>query len=448
MVARRVSEGRMLGVIQAWLRAPIVEHDPETGRPTLTGHRRGTPQCLSTRLLRLLYSFDHGLAGLREGGLASQTMRLLDRYLLRELMTPLSFCLGGFFLFWISFDLFSELDDFQERGIGFARIARYYLLQSPSFLRLVLPVGLLLALLYTLTRHARHNEITAIRAAGVSLWRVCLPYLAVGVLSSLGLFALNERWAPQWSDRAQEIRSAGKDQGGADTTSRSAHQLGFVNARDGRRWMIERYDLETSVMHRPQVHWYDSNARQRSVYAERAVFTNGVWLFLNAREYVDIGHGDRLLQPTVVTNAIEMRMLNETPDQIRSEVWISKRLSRLSDTKEADVPLSVILNYLRLHPEPDRKISPWIRTMLHGRLASPWTCLVVVLIAIPFAAATGRKNLFVGVASSIGICFGFLVTEQFSIALGAGGHLPPWLAAWLPNLAFSTLALGMIFRIR
>lgn len=375
-------------------------------------------------------------------------MRLLDRYLLRELLVPLSYCLGGFFIFWISFDLFSELDDFQERDVSAANIAYYYLLQSPSFLRIVLPMGLLLALLYTLTRHARHNEITAIRAAGISLWRITLPYFAVGVAASVALFALNERWAPQWAARAQQIRYADEMEGAVDPANRIVTQLGFVNARHGRRWMIERYDLDTGQMYHPQVHWYEEDGRQRSIYAEHGVYTNHVWLFLNVREYFDVGRSNRLLQPTLVTNALELTMLDETPEQIRSEVWINKRLSSLADTKEADVPLSVLVNYLRLHPDPDREVSPWIYTMLYARVASPWTCLVVVLIAVPFAGATGRKNLFVGVASSIGICFAFFVLEQFSIALGAGGHLPPLLAAWLPNVAFSAIALGMILRIR
>ena len=371
-------------------------------------------------------------------------MRLLDRYLLRELLVPLSFCLGGFFIFWISFDLFSELDDFQEADVSAANIAYYYLLQSPSFLKIVLPMGLLLAMLYTLTRHARHNEITAIRAAGISLWRICLPYLVVGLVASMALFALNELWAPQWAARAQRIRHAE----GVASSGRVAMQLGFVNARGGRRWMIQRYDLATGRMDHPQVHWYEADGRQRSVYAERGVYTNGLWLFLNAREYFDVGRSNRLLQPTLVTNALEMTMLDETPEQIRSEIWISKRLGSLADTKEADVPLSVLLNYLRLHPNPDKDVSPWLHTMIYGRVASPWTCLVVVLIAVPFAGATGRKNLFVGVASSIGICFAFFVLEQFSIALGAGGHLPPLLAAWLPNALFSGIALAMILRIR
>jgi lipopolysaccharide export system permease protein len=375
-------------------------------------------------------------------------MRLLDRYLLRELLVPLGFCLGGFFIFWISFDLFSELDDFQEQNVSASNIAYYYLLQSPSFLKIVLPIGLLLALLYTLSRHARHNEITAIRAAGISLWRICLPYFAVGICASVALFALNERWAPQWASRAQQIRYAGETQGAAAPTKQVVTQLGFVNARQGRRWMIERYDLDTGRMYHPQVHWYEEDGRQRSIYAEHALYTNRAWVFLNVREYFDVGRGNRLLQPTLVTNELELTMLDETPEQIRSEVWINKRLSSLADTKEADVPLTVLLNYLRLHPNPDKEVAPWIYTMLHGRVASPWTCLVVVLIAVPFAGATGRKNLFVGVASSIGICFAFFVFEHISIALGAGGHLPPLLAAWLPNATFSAIALGMILRIR
>src|ERR1035441_4190356 len=104
-------------------------------------------------------------------------MRLLDRYLFRELLTPLAFCLGGFLIFWISADVFKSLSEFQDDKLRLPDIVEYYLAMTPEFLVMVLPIALLLALLYTLTNHARHNEITAIRTAGVSLWRLCVPYL-------------------------------------------------------------------------------------------------------------------------------------------------------------------------------------------------------------------------------------------------------------------------------
>src|SRR5215471_5695953 len=132
-------------------------------------------------------------------------MRLLDRYLLRELLVPLGFCLSGFLLLWVSADLVNELGSLQEHKLTLREIVAYYVVQAPGFLVLGMPIALLLALLYALTNHARHNEITAIRAAGVSLWRLCVPYLGVGLGASLVLFALNEVWVPRSLEAADRI---------------------------------------------------------------------------------------------------------------------------------------------------------------------------------------------------------------------------------------------------
>ena len=176
-------------------------------------------------------------------------MRLLDRYLLRELLIPLGYCLCGFLLFWISSDMFVTLGDFQKKELLARDIAEYYVVMLPEFLVLVLPIALLLALLYALTNHARHQEITAIRAAGVSL-----PYLGVGLLASLALFATNEFWAPNSDDQAKGIlkrhlapdpHAAGRDE---------YRNLCFNNTRDGRQWVIGVYNAGTGEMINPSVY--------------------------------------------------------------------------------------------------------------------------------------------------------------------------------------------------
>ena len=120
----------------------------------------------------------------------------------RELLMSLAYCLGGFLIFWISYDLFTELQEMQERKLHLLDVLEYSVAMTPEFLVTVLPIALLLALLYTLTNHARHNEITAMRAAGVSLWRVCAPYFVVGFIASIALFALNEFCVPRSTDWA------------------------------------------------------------------------------------------------------------------------------------------------------------------------------------------------------------------------------------------------------
>jgi lipopolysaccharide export system permease protein len=124
-------------------------------------------------------------------------MRLHDRYLFRELLTPLAYCLGGFLVFWISYFFFTELDTMQERKLGLFDAVEYAAAMLPGFFVMVLPITLLLALLYALTHHARHHELTALRAAGVSLWRLCAPYFVVGLGASGIYFALNEFAVPR-----------------------------------------------------------------------------------------------------------------------------------------------------------------------------------------------------------------------------------------------------------
>ena len=131
-------------------------------------------------------------------------VRLLDRYLFRELLTPLAYCLGGFLVFWISFNLFTRLDDLQEAKLHLLDVIELCRRQDAGMsgdgAADRAPAG---AALHAHPSRA-HNEITAMRAAGVSLWRLCLPYFLVGFAASVALFALNEIGVPRstaWADR-------------------------------------------------------------------------------------------------------------------------------------------------------------------------------------------------------------------------------------------------------
>jgi len=132
-------------------------------------------------------------------------MRLLDRYLFRELLTPLAICLGGFLIVSISFELFTKLEELQAAKLHTLDILCYTLAMTPEFLVQVLPIALLLALLYALTNHARCNEITAMRAAGISLWRICAPYFVVGFIASGIYFAMKEILVPRSTDWADKV---------------------------------------------------------------------------------------------------------------------------------------------------------------------------------------------------------------------------------------------------
>lgn len=374
-------------------------------------------------------------------------MRLLDRYLLRELLSPLAYCLGGFLLFWTAFDLFGMLNDFRRRGMTAGDIAEYYAATLPDFLVLILPIALLLSLLYCLTNHSRHQELTAIRSAGISLWRMSAPYFAVGLLASLVSFALHEFWVPDSVDRAEEIKSRHTRPGSEPEHKSEERLLGFSNSGAGRTWQIGIYHPETARMIRPEVFWYEKGGAGMRLRADAASFTNQMWVFSNAKLYRHAPGTNTFPDLMLATNSLPMPEFNETPELIKSEIKVRQGLVR-GRFKRADLSIAEVLNYMRLHPNPSPSDRAWLETKLHGRLASPWTSLVVVLIAVPFGAASGRRNVFVGVAGSIVICFAYFVLQQVGLALGSGGYMAPWLAAWLPNIFFGLLGAGLMARVR
>ena len=372
-------------------------------------------------------------------------MRLLDRYLLRELLVPLGYCLGGFTVFWTAFNLMSELEELQRRQLTAIDIAQYSVCRLPEFMVIALPIGLLLALLYALTNHSRHHELTAMRAAGISLWRLCLPYFALGLAGAAALFLLNFFFAQPGAEQAEMILNRHSGITTADVTDFPERNLTFTSG-DGRRWLIGAYDPATFRMLNPRIHWPQRDGSVRDLRAARAEHTNDTWLFHEVELNI-FPPGAGTLPQRLLTNRLVVAEFTETPAEIKSEIKVNRLLADpRRAARNARLTLEEIAGYQRLH-QRDQGMLPLLATHFHRRLAEPFTCLVVVLIAIPFGALPGRRNVFVGVAASVFICFAYFVVLKVGVALGANGSVSPWLAAWGPNLLFGATGIVLTQRI-
>lgn len=488
-------------------------------------------------------------------------MRLLDRYLLRELLMPLIVCLGGFLVFWVAFDLLGDLDDLNQQRVTFAGVAELYWIRLPELLLTVLPFALLLALLYGLTQHGRHNELTAMRAAGVSLVRICAPYFGVGLLGSFLLYALNEIWMPDAKEREEQLRQSWVV-GVKSSAQQWRPKVDFWNQTENRSWSLGAFNPVTEELRQPRVamflpegahrivtadgaRWIDgywrltngvenlfryaddpvpaieprsmfraadmgggpdmvsrwdgatllltnaiftngfllrTNLRhsdadtgrewslnflrpdtgeagafsfraplgkgaRRLIFAESGIWTDGSWTFRGVREFLYRSATDDLHLEQVYPELV-LPELTESPEVIRSELRVGSILNSGRLLRRPQLGSREIQNYQRLHPQLPAKDRAILETQLQSRYAGPWTCVVVVLIAIPFGAQSGRRNVFYGVAGSLAIAFAYFVLQRLGFALGQGGQVPPWLGAWLPNLLFTVVGSVLIARVR
>jgi len=374
-------------------------------------------------------------------------MRLLDRYLLRELLIPLAFCLVGFLVFYVAFDLIFGIKGFLEKQLTPGDIAEYYLATLPELLVMqIIPVSLLLALLYALANHNRYQELTAMRAAGVGLVRMSLPYFGVGILLGVVVLAMNELLVPPSADRAREILQR-HDPNREDRNW--VGKLNFHNDADDSDWAIDHYNRATGEMKGARIVWKQEDGSIRAIHAGRGVYSNGHWVFYSVEDWLTPAASPANPRPLPgqTARAVLEMSFSETP------AWINIGLKEMNvrtmdAAKKPQLSIREILSYLRLHPRQNEADQAKLMTQFQCRLAEPFTCLTVVLIALPFGARAGRQNVFAGVAGSLFICFAYFIMQRIAMGLGVGGTLPPFLAAWLPNLLFGLTGLVLLWRTR
>ena len=114
--------------------------------------------------------------------------------------------------------------------------------------------------------------------------------------------------------------------------------------------------------------------------------------------------------------------------------------------KQLQLSLFEILEYRKLHPEMQTDKASLILTQFHGRIAQPFTCLVVVLVALPFGAAVVGA-MFLWGWRAVWDLFYLFHFNALGLALGTAGHMPPVLAAWLPNLVFAGTGVVLLRRV-
>ena len=132
-------------------------------------------------------------------------IKILDRYLIREFIVPLVYCLAAFLLIYVIYDLSAHLDNYIEEKIPLAMLVNYYRIQLPLVLVNVIPLSILLAVIYCLGSLSRHNEVTAMRATGISMYRITLPFLVLGIFFTALLLYLNENFAPEAYAKSERL---------------------------------------------------------------------------------------------------------------------------------------------------------------------------------------------------------------------------------------------------
>ena len=360
-------------------------------------------------------------------------MRRLDRYVMIYFLQAYFYCIAGFVSIWFIFDVSDNISTFLDQRISRMLILKYYLTQVPQILVILFPVALLLALLFTLGRMSRSNEIVSMLTAGVSLPRILAPLLFIGLLTTATSTALNYSLAPHGEYARKRLL---EDPASRRQVLGMTAQI-FRNRTDNRTWFIQQFFPGDNKFNTVHIVQQDENDNIVTAYIATTAF-------YHPETHTWELQGVKVVHYDTAGNIVRVDYHVGTPLMISD--W-SETPFRLSSANVRAEHLSVpeLRDYLEFNSDfPTTLLAPFA-THLQYRIALPWTCGVVALIAGSLGVGYSRRGILSSVAAAILLVFAMNFVMHFFLALGEGARIPTWAAAWTPNIIFGVVGLILLY---
>jgi lipopolysaccharide export system permease protein len=355
-------------------------------------------------------------------------MRILDLYVTKLYLKVWLVCVLGAPLLFVIIKLTDDLDTYLARGLSVDQVLLAHLYDFPFQMALSFPVASLFGAVFTIALMSRNFEVTAAKASGVSFYRLITPLIIMGAALSVVGLGLGELIPITNRLRAEALEER--------SSSRRTVRNQFVYGADGgRAYKIRRLNAENGQISNILIEREGTGPEYPtySIYAPTAEWLDGRWVLLDGYiHYYPV-------QGTVATFAFDTLLqadLIETPDDLLAEP---------KDPEEMNYrELGRFIDSIERSGGDARKLVVE-RTL---KIAFPLACLIVVFFGSALGMSSGRRGPAMGVGIALATVLIYLLSIRIAEGMGAGGVIPPVLAAWLPNMAFLFVGFVLLVRTR
>jgi lipopolysaccharide export system permease protein len=354
-------------------------------------------------------------------------VKILDRYMVQALGGPLLFGLAAFTLLFVAGELLNIARLVSEEHASLVAASKYFLYTLPATLVLTFPMSMLLAVLLAMSRLSGDFEITAMRAGGVSLYRIAAPMMAVGLAASLVSLWFQEAVVPTAQAKAQQILKREIQSGGTEILTDQIVNSNLPNG-DRQLTLAQGFDPKKKELQNTTIEVFRGATPLSLLFAPRGAYRGGSWKFFDATEYVLDPCCERIDNPQLSID------IGADPNQLVEQGKQPEDMNRaeIRSLLASDVQSKDPVRYARL------------LVTYHSKLARPFACLVFALLALPLGIRPQRSSSGAGFGISIAIVFAFYVVTTICLAVGQSYPSTSLAMAWVPNVLFSFTGIWLL----
>lgn len=360
-------------------------------------------------------------------------MKKLDWYILRKFFSTFLFCMLSFTVIAVAVDSSEKTDDFVKTGLStFEIIRQYYVGFVPFIWGLLFPLFVFIAVIFFTSKMALRSEVIAILASGTTFRRWLRPYVVGGAFLGLVLWFANRYAIP----KANEVRSAFETK-----------YLNSLNPQESYQRCSNCFYKKLDAVTYAGIKYFDPVTKTATSFFMDRVHNNKVVYNLRA----DRMEWDSTKKDWKLTNVIERRIdstrefvtqspekhlkLNLQPSELRKDEFLKDKLT----SKE-------LSHFIKLEEQRATEGLAPLKVELARRNATPYTVLLLTLIGAVIAGRRTRGGSGLHLAIGIIIASLYILSDRFSSVFAIKSNFPPVLAAWMPNIAFTIVAIYLYRR--
>ena len=358
-------------------------------------------------------------------------LNIIDLYVIKKLILTFFLIFFSLIMIFYVIDIVDLLDDVFENNVPFLYVFKYIYYHTPEIISFVLPVSILTAVLLTFSLMSKNNEIVAVQVSGISLHRLSVPAVLIGILLSIVFFYVQENIAPEANKRARKT-------------------LNIIHKRDA------KIDIEVDE------YWKAGNNNEFYFYYRRKgnkyLGFNIIYMgdqfsikkrisskyakWMNERELILYNGFERNLEKNIPIKRGFKEFNTKKIVIDEGEKFFTKKISFSQFMNIKD--LKRYIKYLKKNKSDTKRYV----AKLYNKYAFPFSSLVMVLIAIPFSFLMGNKGTLYGIGIAIGISMIFWSSFALFSSLGSYAILSPFISAFGPISLFSTASVYLFLQIK
>ena len=357
-------------------------------------------------------------------------MKILDKYVLKEMIAPFLLSILAFVVLLIGRVIFDNINFFIEKKVPLSIIIRLIFFQLPWISGMVLPLAALFGTSLAVNRLGRDSEITAVRMAGIPLRRIFMPIFIVGFIASILTLWLGESVTP-WANRE------------AQRTMQYIWRLQNIPPiqenvffeSEGYYFYVQRVQRdEQDKVKLSNVMIYETpppGGYPMIITAEWATNKASLWTLCNGVQH-KIG-SDGLVEYEIKFPEMQLNLKRAVQD-----LWETQKTSEEMSLRDLHQQIAMFAGTGR---EATKMKVDW-----NFKLAFPLSCLIFALCAAPLSLKYAKVGSYSGILLGIIIMFLYWNNMLLGKALGVGGLVPPVLAGWSQNIIFGLVGIYLVWR--